>query len=137
MKILDLKTAASHIKQACHETHHWKHRRPFFFLVGAGISNPPIPLSSEIEAECKSVAVKYKRDDEPTAAQPIDTYSHWFSRAYPQPIQRQAYLRHLIENKPISHANLRLAHLLLDKTITNLVVTTNFDDLLSRALTVF
>jgi hypothetical protein len=46
-------------------------------------------------------------------------------------------LRRLIENKPISHANLRLAHLLLGQTITNLVITTNFDDLLSRALTLF
>ncbi|MGI8991566.1 MAG: SIR2 family protein, partial [Bryobacteraceae bacterium] len=37
----------------------------------------------------------------------------------------------------ISRANFRLAHLMLSKTITNLVVTTNFDDFLSRALTLF
>ncbi|MBI2679372.1 MAG: SIR2 family protein [Candidatus Solibacter usitatus] len=42
-----------------------------------------------------------------------------------------------MEKAFISRANFRLAHLLLDKTITNLVVTTNFDDFLSRALTLF
>jgi tetratricopeptide (TPR) repeat protein len=42
-----------------------------------------------------------------------------------------------MENAFISGANFRLAHLLLEKTITGLVVTTNFDDFLSRALTLF
>ena len=59
MKILDIKTAASHIKQACDDSRQLKHRSPFFFLVGAGISHPPIPLACEIESECKAVAAKY------------------------------------------------------------------------------
>ena len=42
-----------------------------------------------------------------------------------------------MEGKAISRANFRLAHLLLEKTITNLVLTTNFDDFASRALTLF
>ncbi|MGD0772659.1 MAG: SIR2 family protein [Candidatus Solibacter sp.] len=42
-----------------------------------------------------------------------------------------------MENAFISRANFRLAHLLLENTITNLVVTTNFDDFLSRALSLF
>ena len=137
MKTLDIRTAASHIKQACDDSRQSKHRSPFFFLVGAGISHPPIPLASQIESECKAIAAKYKRTDEPAGIRPIDKYSHWFGTAFPQPVQRQTYLRRLIENKPISHANLRLAHLLLGQTISNLVVTTNFDDLLSRALTLF
>src|SRR5882672_84217 len=137
MKIIDLRTAASHIKQACDESRDLNRRSPFFFTVGAGISYPPIPLASEIESECKVVASDYGRTEEPNSPRAIDTYSHWFGTAFPQPIQRQRYLRRFIEGKSISHANLRLAHLLLGQTITNLVVTTNFDDLLSRALTLF
>jgi len=108
-----------------------------FFLVGAGISHPPIPLASEIEASCKVFAQKYGRTDEPIGNQPIDKYSHWFQRAYPQPIQRQAILRSLINGKPISHANLRLAHLLSERSIANIVVTPNFDDFLFKALALF
>src|SRR6266404_1889181 len=136
MKTLDLSSAASHIKQACDDSG-LSSKSPFFFLVGAGISHPSIPLARDIEKECKSLAAKYKRLDEPRGTNAIDTYSHWMGTAFPQPVQRQRYLRRLIEKKPISHANLRLAHLLLKKTLTNLIVTTNFDDLLSRALTLF
>ncbi|MBV6506564.1 MAG: hypothetical protein ILNGONEN_02143 [Syntrophorhabdaceae bacterium] len=134
---IDLKTAVSQIKQVCDESREAGERLPFFFLVGAGISHPPIPLAAEIENACKAVAKKYGRENEPIKNQPLATYSHWFEQASPQPKQRQKYLRKLIENQFISHANFRLAHLLLDKTITNLVVTPNFDDFLSRALTLF
>ena len=112
-------------------------RLPFFFLVGAGISHPPIPLASQIEQHCNAIAKKYGRAEEPIRKKPIDTYTHWFEKAYPNRIQRQAYLRKLIERKTISHANFRLAHLLLEKTVAGLVVTPNFDDLLSQALTLF
>jgi hypothetical protein len=76
-------------------------------------------------------------NNEPVGATAMERYSHWFCEAYQQPLQRQRYLRKLIEKKPISGANFRLAHLLLDKNISNIVVTTNFDDFLSRALTLF
>ncbi|MGH8614480.1 MAG: SIR2 family protein [Gammaproteobacteria bacterium] len=46
-------------------------------------------------------------------------------------------MRNLIEKKPITHANLRLAHLLLERTVTNLVITPNFDDFLTRSLQLF
>ena len=134
---IDLKTAAGHIKQVCDDSREANERLPFFFLVGAGISHPPIPLAAEIEKNCMAVAHKYGREREPVDKRPIDTYSHWFEQAHPQPAQRQKYLRKLIEGKFISHANFRLAHLLLDQTIANLVVTPNFDDFLSRALTLF
>lgn len=136
MPLIDLDTAVDHIRQAC-EDNRESGRTPFFFLVGAGISSPPIPLALEIISHCKTVAQQYNRINEPSGIKPLDIYSHWFHQAYPQPIQRQKYLRNLIEGKSISPANFRLAHLLLDKTITNLVVTTNFDDFLSRALTLF
>src|SRR5207244_2054635 len=61
----------------------------------------------------------------------------WFQEAYPHPAQRQRYLRELMQKQFISRANFRLAHLLLDRTVASLVVTTNFDDFLSRALSLF
>ena len=68
---------------------------------------------------------------------PLDIYSHWLQLAFPQPSQRQRYFKDLIAKKPISHANFRLAHLLLEKRLATLVVTPNFDDFLSRALDLF
>src|SRR6185436_18142064 len=48
------------------------------------------------------------------------------------------FLHEEINGKPISAANFRLAHLLGEmnpkKRLTNLVFTTNFDDMLSKAL---
>src|SRR5262249_42755810 len=67
----------------------------------------------------------------------LDLYSTWFGRAYPGARQRQQYLRSLIEKKPLSLASLRLAHLLSARRLTNVVVTTNFDDFISRALRLF
>jgi len=112
-------------------------RRPFFFLVGAGISYPPIPLASSIEEECRRLATDELPSVEPGALKPIDTYSYWFDQAYPHPLQRQLYLRQLIQRRTISHASFRLAHLLLDRRIANVVVTLNFDDFISRALALF
>ena len=137
MRSISLKTAVGEVKQACEESRRRRRRSPFFFVVGAGISHPPLPLAWKIQEECKNTALQYVRTDEPASSQPIDTYSHWFRQAFPQPEQRQTYLRDLMENASISRANFRLAHLMLDKTLTNLVVTTNFDDFLSRALTLF
>jgi tetratricopeptide (TPR) repeat protein len=133
---IDLPTAVSEIKQACDETSAGE--SPFFIIAGAGISAPSVPLASQIESECRATAAKYGRVDEPPPkSTPIDTYSHWFQRAFPQAKQRQNYFRKLIENKPITHANLRLAHLLGDKRLATLAVTPNFDDFISRALSLF
>ena len=132
---IDLEIAVNHIQHASKDIK--EDVSPFFFLVGAGISHPPIPLASDIIEHCKVTAGKYGKIKPPLEKQSIDEYSHWFQQAYPQPIQRQNYLRNLIEGKAISAANFRLAHLMLEKTITNIVVTTNFDDFLSQALTLF
>lgn len=106
-------------------------------MVGAGISFPSVLLADGIIAHCRETAEQLGRKDEPQSTKAIDCYSHWFEKAYGEPQQRQKYLRGLIEKKQITQANFRLAHLLLDRTITNLVVTTNFDDFLSKALTLF
>lgn len=135
LQLIDLESAANHIHQARKDFN--KERTPFFFLVGAGISHPPVPVASDITEHCRVTAGKYDRINPPLGKKSMEKYSHWFQQAYPQPIQRQEYLRSLIKNKAISAANFRLAHLMLEKTITDIVITTNFDDFLSQALTLF
>ena len=137
MRFLDLPTAASEILQACQENHDCDKGSPFFFLVGAGISNPPVPLAYEIEEKCRQTAVGYGRKQEPPKNDSITRYSHWFRQAYPQREQRQRYLRKVMGSAFISRANFRLAHLMLSSTVSNLVATTNFDDSLSKALRLF
>src|SRR5450755_3219790 len=137
MRFLGLKSAAGEIYQAIHQGEEQKLSCPFFFMVGAGISHPPLPLAAAIQEACKQEALLYGKDSPPDSKARIDSYSYWFEQAYPQPENRQRYLRGLMENAVISRGNFRLAHLLLDKTIANVVVTSNFDDFLSRALTLF
>jgi tetratricopeptide (TPR) repeat protein len=134
---LDLKSAAIDIRQAVDQSRRRKSSSPFFFMVGAGISHPPIPLASAIQEHCITEALRYGKTAGPGSDTPMTGYSHWFEQAYPHPGDRQHYLRQLMESQVISPANFRLAHLILEKSITNLVVTTNFDDFLSRALTLF
>lgn len=134
--LIELDDAVSRIKQAC-EGREKDSPSPFFFMVGAGISHPSVPLAYDVIAHCKETARSYRRTNEPSKTNTLDQYSHWFQTAYAEPDQRQRYLRGLINGRPITHANFRLAHLLLDNTISNLVVTTNFDDFLSKALTLF
>lgn len=136
-RLLGLKSAAMEIRQACDELGAEAHRSPFFFVVGAGISFPPVPLAASIIGHCQELAKQYGRAEPPAGDQTLDEYSHWFSRAYPGARQRQEYLRRLIERKPLSVSSLRLAHLLSAHKLTNLVVTTNFDDFIARALRLF
>lgn len=133
-RIIDLKTAAYEILSAYESL---EHGQPFFIMAGAGISVPGVPLASQIISHCRAKTAHYGPGfpAEPTTV--LDQYSYWFDRAYPQPIDRQRYLRDLIQNKPITNACLRLAHLLGSRRTVSLVVTTNFDDLISRALSVF
>lgn len=137
MNIVGLDAAISEIKQACDDTGAEPRRSPFFLVVGAGISAESVPLAGEIIDRCKEQARKFHRDPGAEPRQVLDQYSVWFSLAYPHPRERQAYLRSLIETKPISLANLRLAHLLSGGKLTNLVVTSNFDDYMAKALRLF
>jgi hypothetical protein len=120
---LGLDEALSQIRQTCEQR-----ARPFCFIVGAGISNPPVKLAGQMIADFKKEARKRGRYLEPVEDQAIDIYSHWFSQAYLDPSERQTYLRKQIENKQLSHASFRLAHILLNRTIASLVITPNFDD---------
>lgn len=112
---------------------------PFVFVVGAGISYPSIPLAADIKKNCQRLAPE-SEDKTSTRSRrgqsPLEEYSFWLKEAFPQPRERQDYIKELIEHKPISASNLRLAHLLLEG-LANIVITPNFDDFLSRALRLF
>jgi tetratricopeptide (TPR) repeat protein len=138
MHFLELGQAVNQIKNACRSSSEPPNQqRKFFFIIGAGTSLPSVPLAGAITTHCKQHAEQQGHQGSPEAKTTGGEYSYWLEQAYPQRSDRQNYLRSLIEGKPIPHANLRLAHLLLDPEIANLVVTTNFDDFLSRALTLF
>lgn len=135
---VSLEMALSEIAQSCEETVNLDvYRSPYFLIIGAGVSNPPVPLASNIINHCKELSSYYNRSIDPKNFDDVDIYSHWFKLAYPNAGQRQQYLCSLIEKQPLSSASLRLAHLLSSKRLTNLVITTNFDDFIHRALRLF
>jgi tetratricopeptide (TPR) repeat protein len=127
---ITLNEATAHILHTCN-----RHERPFFFVAGAGLSHPPVPLAGAIVEACKKECGGIEAPSD--LADPMKEYSWWFQKAFHSPRDRQWYLRSIIERKFVSHANLRLAHLLLCKKISNLVVTTNFDEFISKSLTLF
>ena len=144
MEYIDLSQAIVEIKQAFPPKDQTQatHQLPFFFIVGAGISAPSIPLAEEIIRECEKKALSDFENSLPGApgsnASPMAKYSYYMKTAYPHAELRQAYIKTLIHDKPISLANLRLAHILGSKNrVARLVVTPNFDDHLSRSLNLF
>jgi tetratricopeptide (TPR) repeat protein len=134
---LQLEEAVDNILLGWKRTQEKKQPPPFVFIVGAGVSYPPVPLGGQIAADCEKIARARKELSTPPSMSPMETYSFWFERAFPDATDRQQYLAGLIKEKPISPANFRLAHLLLANTISNLVVTPNFDDFLVRAFSLF
>ncbi len=115
---------------------------PYFFVVGAGISVPEIPLANEIINICKQ-KVKLRsdtyydecmKDTEKDESDPMRYYSRWISLAYPNRIDRSNFFKKLISKAKISSANLMLAQILSSKKIANTVFTTNFDDKIKAAL---
>ncbi len=109
----------------------------FFFIVGAGISYPAIPLAAGIEELCRKEIERKGRTPSAMSKPPIERYETHFQEAFPQSEDRRAFLHHHIKSAPISAANFRLAHLVGSRQITNLVVTTNFDELFTKALRLF
>lgn len=135
MREQDLDSAISEIIEACSDSSGTN--RPFFFIVGAGLSVPIIETASGLIDECKAKALKNGKSAEPASQDRMDTYSHWMDAAFPHAEQRRKYLQEKVQDKNISPATLRLAHLLQDGKIARTVVTPNFDDFLGRALTLF
>jgi tetratricopeptide (TPR) repeat protein len=138
-EILRLKDAVHQIKQSYDWALSKDRVSPFFFVIGAGVSVPQVPLASEIIKQCKEKCESIETSKSGTTV--LDEYSYWLNEAFHAPEMRQDYFRGLIQGKPIPTANFRLAHLLLGegmkKPLTSVVVTTNFDNFLSRALNLF
>ncbi|WP_339147820.1 MULTISPECIES: SIR2 family protein [unclassified Sutcliffiella] len=110
-------------------------KNPFYFIVGAGISSPIIPTANKIIKDCKELTDQtYEEIKELNGS---EEYSTWLQRALPHSKSRREYFRKLIENKPITNANFKLAHLLSKGGIGKVVITPNFDNFLARALTLF
>jgi len=137
MPTIDLKNAVRQIYQIVDQRAKRGERSPFFFIAGAGVSNPPIPLAREIEERCKKEANLYDDTKPPELKTSMDSYSYWMRKAYPTPDELKSFLHGLMEGKPISKANFRLAHLLLDGRLARTVFTPNFDDMLTRSLDIF
>lgn len=137
-QLLDLDTAAARIRESAKGQSAKGHRpSPWFFVVGAGVSCPSIPLAWGITTACQQRAESLGLACGGPPPAPSAAYGYWLTQAYPDPDQRRAYFRGLIEGRPISEANLRLAHLLASGAVTNIAVTTNFDDFISRGLHLF
>src|SRR5687768_5208777 len=120
-QVIDVATAVREIVST-------KKRNAFFFIVGAGISAPAIPLASGIEAECRKIAERDGIALPEPSNDPMTSYERMLVRVHPNPRDRQDFLHDLMHDAPISPANLRLAHLLESALLTNLVITTNFDE---------
>ena len=110
---------------------------PYFFIVGAGLSYPSVPLADDMIQEWRASWLDRSSipDDEPASdSKTMDRYEYWFQKVYLSRKPRQLYLRSKIKGKAIPSASFRLASILADSRISRLVVTTNFDLFLSRAL---
>lgn len=136
-RYMDLPTAVSQIGQASDDARREHQPSPFFFLVGAGVSVPSVPLAWQIERDCQAHALGRGHPEPPQSAQPMDTYSYWFYKAFPHAEARRRYLEGLIKGKPISTANFHLARLLIDGRVARFIVTPNFDDFVARTLHLF
>jgi tetratricopeptide (TPR) repeat protein len=110
---------------------------PYFFIIGAGVSFPPVKLAREIIKDCKEVVKNAGYYSERNFDSDMEAYSYWFKTAFDNPAERRDYIRGLIEENYISDANVWLAHFLIQTDVAKLVVTPNFDDFLSRALFLF
>jgi len=137
MTLLSLATAAARIRQTRRDAAKRRAPSPYFFVCGAGISVPSVPLAWQIEQECRERAERLGLASGTPPSDPAGGYSYWLEQGYPDPDQRRAYFREKIEKKPLTDANLRLAHLLSSGSLTNLLITPNFDDFVSRSLTLF
>ncbi len=140
-KLLALETAAARIRETVRESRKPRGAKggsaPYFFVCGAGISVPSVPLSWTIQKECRERAESLGLASGKPPKDPAGQYSFWLEQAYPDADQRRAYFREKILGRPLTDANLRLAHLLADGALTRCLVTPNFDDFASRALELF
>ena len=84
----------------------------------------------KVEAN-KKVIQSYFAEEDPKISNP---YSYYFEKCYPDPLVRQEYLTSLVRDKKPSIGFMCLSALVDVKKI-NTVWTTNFDDLIEKAIT--
>ena len=118
---------------------------PYFFIAGAGISAPEIPCAKGIIQQCRE---ELKKRNEGRSGRydaisqtldsnnytPMEKYSLWIEKAYPNKIDRRRYFKSIISNAKISAANILLAQILQSRKVSTTVFTTNFDQCLEGAL---
>ena len=60
MATADLPTAVAQILQACQPGQRsWEKKHPCFFIVGAGVSHPSVPLAAKIITQCREEVKGY------------------------------------------------------------------------------
>ena len=137
-RVISLSQTVAEIKRAIEEKDGTGPRAvhsPFFLIVGAGISYPQVPLAKDIEQLCRQHLAKTSPSFvPPEAGSPFQRYAASIEAAYPNAEQRRAFLHGLMRSVRLSSANLRLAHLLGEGRLTNMIFTPNFDEMLSQAL---
>jgi hypothetical protein len=106
----------------------------FVFLAGAGVSHPAVPLSFEIEARCREEITRLGLEQPPLGKRPAARYQECMAVAFPNSAQRRDFLAGLIVGTEPSAANRQLAALLGLEGLGRVVLTPNFDDHLTRAL---
>lgn len=127
---------------------HYNDMKPYFFLVGAGVSTPDIKSANEIISECQDLVkemylnepkrfIDLQNDSEKVRDNKSKYYSFWLEAAFKNKINRQRYLEMIINNAKISAANLMLAQILISKKIAISIITPNFDDKLLQALILY
>jgi tetratricopeptide (TPR) repeat protein len=107
----------------------------FFFVAGAGISMPSVPVARQMIEEWKQMvgtgAAPVIKNPSPTT---LDLYEAWFQTACFDNQSRQQYMRKKIENQLLPPASYKLAKIINYGKLSNIVVTTNFDTFLFKAL---
>lgn len=137
MAIIDFETATREIATSLVDTNSRGVASPFFFLVGAGLSVPTIPMSSEM-TKILSERFNGDRKNLQPPSDPQDAYSFWFELTMPSAVERARFLREMVEGKSVSPGAFSLSKALCwevnNRPLFNLALTTNFDDFVERGV---
>ena len=102
MQTLTLQQAVGEIVQTVRSRHQSPDRAPdpFFLIVGSGISSPPLPTASEMEAGFREKLEKAGFSCRDLPPQPAARYARLFEAAYPQAEDRRHFLEGLLRVRP-------------------------------------
>lgn len=111
-----------------------KDGKSFFFMVGAGVSRPPVPAAREMISEWKQIAEQAGRLPGTVNGDSLSQYETFFKSAFTSNRARQDYIRTKIQDQLLPPASYKLAKIVHDGRLTRIVVTTNFDTFVFKAL---